>query len=72
MGFTGIPKDDPYPAQLGLTLERNLVKAECSGVTQADGVFAAGDVKSGPSLVVRAIASGAKVALTVNDYLNQK
>ena len=72
MGFTGIPKDDPYPAQLGLTLERNLIRAGCNGTTEAKGVFAAGDVKSGPSLVVRAIASGAKVAQTVNEYLNQK
>ncbi len=72
MGFTGIPKEDPYPAQLGLKLERNLLCAECDGSTQIEGVFAAGDVKSGPSLVVRAIASGAKTAQTVNDYLNRK
>ena len=70
MGFTGIPAEDLYPAQLGLSLERNLIKANPDGETAVAGVFAAGDVKSGPSLVVRAIASGRQVAAKVNDYLN--
>ena len=70
MGFTGIPAEDLYPAQLGLNLERNLIKANPDGETAVAGVFAAGDVKSGPSLVVRAIASGRQVAAKVNDYLN--
>ncbi len=72
MGFTGIPAEDVYPAQLGLNLERSLIKATPDGVTAVDGVFAAGDVKSGPSLVVRAIASARQVADTVNAYLNKQ
>lgn len=72
MGFTGIPPEDQYPAQLGLKPERNLIKAGCDGATEIDGVFAAGDVKSGPSLVVRAMASGAKTAQTVDAYLKKK
>ncbi len=70
MGFTGIPAEDPYPAQLGLNLERNLIKANLDGETSVAGIFAAGDVKSGPSLVVRAIVSGKRVAEKVNDYLS--
>ena len=72
MGFTGIPEGETYPAQLGVELVRGLLKASPDGKTNVDGVFAAGDVKSGPSLVVRAIASGRQTAQSVNEYLQKK
>ena len=41
------------------------------GRTSVDGVFAAGDMARGQSLVVWAIAEGRKVAATVDDWLSQ-
>jgi len=40
-------------------------------MTALDAVFAAGDIVSGPSLVVRGIAAGRKLAETVNNYLQR-
>jgi glutamate synthase (NADPH/NADH) small chain len=39
------------------------------GITLPDGVFDAGDAASGPSLIVRAIASGRKAAEEIHMYL---
>ncbi|MFA7231701.1 MAG: glutamate synthase subunit beta [Victivallaceae bacterium] len=71
MGFVGSQK---YGAidQLDVKLDiRGNVIVDSSGKTSVDGIFAAGDVASGPSLVVRAIAAGRTLADTVNLYLNQ-
>ena len=38
----------------------------------AENVFVAGDAQSGASLVVRAIASGRKIAASVDKYLSSK
>lgn len=69
MGFTGIPESETYPEQFGLERERGRIKASPGGITSEKGVFAAGDVLSGPSLVVRAIASGRRTAEAVHAYL---
>ena len=37
----------------------------------ADNVFVAGDAANGASLVVRAMASGRKIAAQVDKYLNK-
>ena len=54
MGFTGVPKDNPIVAQLGLaqTPRTALVSAP------ERGICCVGDCASGASLVVRALASG--------------
>ena len=39
-------------------------------MTSVDGVFAAGDMRRGQSLVVWAIAEGRKTAASVNAYLS--
>ena len=38
----------------------------------AENVFLAGDAESGASLVVRALASGRKVAAEIDNYLKSK
>ena len=72
MGFTGT-ENNGILEQLGVELtERNGIKVDAKSATSAEGVFAAGDSVAGPSLVVRAIADGRKVAAEVDDYLKNK
>ena len=62
MGFTGhaIPK---IVSALSLqTNDRGAIVRDANGKTSADNVYIAGDVATGPSLVVRAIADGRRVA----------
>ena len=69
MGFVGPPMD-PLLTELGLTLnERSTVAADAHNMTSVPGVFAAGDMERGQSLVVWAIADGRKAAQGVNAYL---
>lgn len=69
MGFVGFKAED-FSGRFNVSLtERGWVKCSCAGVTEQNGVFAAGDTVSGPSLVVRAIASGRAVADAVDNYL---
>ena len=69
MGFVGPPKDTLL-AELGLTLnERGTIAADANKMTCVPGVFAAGDMERGQSLVVWAIADGRKAAQGVNAYL---
>ena len=70
MGFVGPPKDTLL-AELGLTLnERGTIAADANKMTSVPGVFAAGDMERGQSLVVWAIADGRKAAQGVNAYLS--
>jgi glutamate synthase (NADPH/NADH) small chain len=72
MGFTGTEKPGAM-GQFGVELdERGVVKVDEDGETSVKGVFAAGDVASGASLVVRAIAAGKKLALSVDRYFRDK
>jgi glutamate synthase (NADPH) small chain len=74
MGFVS-PVTTSVVAQLGLPLDaRGNVATERSysgrfGATPVPGVFAAGDMARGQSLVVWAIAEGRRVARTVDAYL---
>jgi glutamate synthase (NADPH/NADH) small chain len=43
-----------------------------TGATTREGVFAAGDVVSGPDLVVTAMVGGKKAALAIDEYLKAK
>jgi glutamate synthase (NADPH/NADH) small chain len=69
MGFLG-PEKDGMLAQLGVELtERGNVKADEYKMTSVPGVFAAGDMTRGQSLIVWAIAEGRAAARGIDRYL---
>jgi len=69
MGFTG-PVKNGMIEQLGVQLDgRGNVAADTSYMSSVPGVFAAGDMRRGQSLVVWAIAEGRKAAEGINRYL---
>jgi glutamate synthase (NADPH/NADH) small chain len=68
MGFLG-PRTDDVVAQLGCALDRRGNVAATEGATSVPGVFAAGDMARGQSLVVWAIAEGRRVAARVDAFL---
>jgi len=69
MGFLGAEREGLI-SQLGLTVnERGLVPVDENKMTNIPGVFAAGDIERGQSLVVWAIADGRKAAVSVHNYL---
>jgi len=71
MGFVG-PERGGVIEQLGLVLDaRGNIRTEASGATSVPGVFAAGDVSRGQSLVVWAIADGRRVAAGVDAWLRK-
>ncbi|NLT51340.1 MAG: glutamate synthase subunit beta [Ignavibacteria bacterium] len=72
MGFTG-PVKTGLIEQLGVELDnRGNVKTGADYMTSRSGVFAAGDMRRGQSLVVWAINEGRNAAASVNNYLAQK
>jgi glutamate synthase (NADPH/NADH) small chain len=69
MGFTG-PVKHGMLDQLGATLDgRGNVAASADYMSSVPGVFAAGDMRRGQSLVVWAIAEGRKAAEGIDRYL---
>jgi glutamate synthase (NADPH) small chain len=71
MGFVG-PERGGVIEQLGLALDaRGNVRTDASGATSVPGVFAAGDVSRGQSLVVWAIADGRRVAAGTDAWLRK-
>jgi glutamate synthase (NADPH) small chain len=69
MGFTG-PVKGGLLQELGVTLDaRGNVATDATYATNVPGVFAAGDLRRGQSLVVWAIAEGRKAAEGVNRFL---
>jgi len=71
MGFLG-PVRSGMIEQLGLALDPRGNIATTNYMSSVYGVFAAGDMRRGQSLVVWAIAEGRKAAAAVNDYLAAK
>jgi glutamate synthase (NADPH/NADH) small chain len=70
MGFLG-PVRSGLIEQLGLKLDgRGNVAANSSYMTSAEGIFAAGDMRRGQSLVVHAIAEGRRAAAAIDSYLS--
>ncbi|AUX44789.1 dihydropyrimidine dehydrogenase subunit A [Sorangium cellulosum] len=70
MGFVGSEREGLLE-QLGVAMDaRGNVKAQ-GGCTNVEGVFAAGDMSRGQSLVVWAIAEGRRAAEAVDVYLMQ-
>ena len=69
MGFTG-PVKPGLIADLGVELDnRGNVKTDDAYMSSVPGVFAAGDMRRGQSLVVWAIAEGRKAARGVDQWL---
>ena len=69
MGFLGPVKNGMLEA-LGVKLDaRGNVEADADHMTSVPGVFAAGDMRRGQSLVVWAIAEGRKAARGIDKYL---
>jgi len=71
MGFLG-PVRSGMIEQLGLALDNRGNVATTNYMTSVDGIFAAGDMRRGQSLVVWAISEGRKAAAAVNTYLAAK
>jgi glutamate synthase (NADPH) small chain len=69
IGFGGT-QPGPHLGQLGLDRgPRGTVTTDGSWQTDVPGVFAAGDARRGPSLIVWAIAEGRSAAAAVHTYL---
>jgi glutamate synthase (NADPH/NADH) small chain len=68
LGFTG-PVREGMLEQLGVALTDRGNVATRGSATSVPGIFAAGDVRRGPSLVVWAIAEGQQAAAEVDAYL---
>ena len=72
MGFVG-PRRSGLLEQLAVKLDaRGNVATDENNMTSQPGVFAAGDMRRGQSLVVHAIAEGRRAAVGVSAYLKKK
>jgi len=72
MGFSG-PVKDGLIDQLGVNLDaRGNVATGANHMSSQPGVFAAGDLRRGQSLVVWAIAEGRKAAEGIDHYLKNR
>jgi glutamate synthase (NADPH/NADH) small chain len=72
MGFV-CPKKEGLLSDLGVKLDsRGNVEVDENQMTSVEGVFAAGDVKRGASLIVWAIREGRDAAEGIERYLRQK
>lgn len=71
MGFLG-PVRNGMIEQFGVQLDnRGNVATDQSYMSSVEGIFAAGDMRRGQSLVVWAISEGRKAAAGVDSYLKQ-
>ena len=69
MGFTG-PEKSALLTDLGVTLtDRGNVARDARWMTNVPGVFAAGDMQRGQSLIVWAIADGRSAARAIDQHL---
>jgi glutamate synthase (NADPH/NADH) small chain len=69
MGFTGCGNNELLAeARIGPD-KRGLVETDEYGRTCEEGIFAAGDMETGQSLVVKAIAQGRRAAMGIDSYL---
>src|SRR5688572_3616029 len=69
MGFTG-PEKSPMLSDLGVTMtDRGNVARDAQWMTNVPGVFTAGDMQRGQSLIVWAIAEGRSAARAIDQYL---
>ena len=72
IGFDGT-EQQPLLDQFGITRNRRgVLDADATWQTGAEGVFVAGDMHRGASLIVWAIAEGRSAAAAIHDYLGAK
>ncbi len=72
IGYVG-PETDGMISQLGLELDgRGNVQSDENYMTSRPGIFAAGDMRRGQSLVVWAISEGREAARAVDVYLRKE
>jgi len=71
MGFLGPEKNRIFEDMGILFDQRGNVKSDEKKMTNVDGVFVAGDISLGQSLVVRAIADGQRSARGIMKYLGK-
>ncbi|MDD2711056.1 MAG: glutamate synthase subunit beta [Verrucomicrobiae bacterium] len=72
MGFAG-PGRNRMADDLKLELDaRGNIRVDDNHMTSHEGIFAAGDMARGQSLVVRAIADGRDAAMGITEYLRHK
>jgi glutamate synthase (NADPH/NADH) small chain len=71
MGFLG-PVKNGMIEQLGVALDARGNVATTDYMSSVDGIFAAGDMRRGQSLVVWAISEGREAAAAVDSYLSEK
>ncbi|MDJ0765648.1 MAG: glutamate synthase subunit beta [Myxococcota bacterium] len=72
LGFDGCTMD-PKQHHLDVALTSNgFVDCGTTNMTSAPGIFVAGDMRSGPTLVVRAIADGQKAARDIIRFLENR
>jgi NADPH-dependent glutamate synthase beta subunit-like oxidoreductase len=57
---------------LDISKWNTIIADEKYGTTNVDGVFAGGDVVTGPKTVIEAIAAGKQAAISIDQYLNGK
>jgi glutamate synthase (NADPH/NADH) small chain len=70
MGFTG-PAKNRLLSDLNVTFtDRGNVKRDDHWMTSVPGVFAAGDMQRGQSLIVWALDDGRRAAASIDSYLN--
>jgi glutamate synthase (NADPH/NADH) small chain len=71
MGFVG-PKRNRIVEDLGLeTGPGGLIRRDARSMTSLPGIFVAGDMSSGATLVVRAIADGRRAAQSISGYIDE-
>ncbi|MET0424130.1 MAG: FAD-dependent oxidoreductase, partial [Actinoplanes sp.] len=72
IGFEGTERQ-PLLDQFGITRNRRgVLDADATWQTDAEGVFVAGDMHRGASLIVWAIAEGRSAAAAIHEYLGAK
>lgn len=71
MGFTG-PEPEPLINSFGVKVEGSgVVSTDPKCMTSVKGVFAAGDMRRGQSLIVWSIFEGRRTAYYIDEYLKQ-
>jgi glutamate synthase (NADPH/NADH) small chain len=71
MGFLG-PEQDGVIKELGVETDQRSNIQTTGFATSVEGIFSAGDMRSGQSLVVRAINEGRECAREVDSYLSNR
>jgi heterodisulfide reductase subunit A-like polyferredoxin len=71
IGALGQAPETDFVKELGVALsKRGTIEIDArTGVTNIEGVFAGGDVVTGPAFVIDAIAAGKKAARSIDQYL---